>query len=502
MLKKLAFYIILAITALGFHSCNEDSSDPMVSESSNVMVSSFSIVANDKILENLDSVFFTIDLENAKIYNADSLPFGTDVSRLVVNIGTYGSSVAEITYPKPGQGDTTINYLKNSTDSINFSNGPVKFHIVALDGVSQRDYSISVNVHKIKPDSLFWNKLSKNRLPNDFSNPSVQKTIRYKNMAVCISGIHPQYTLATISNPANFIWKKQDLSFPFTPNISSLNATDQALYILDTAGNLYTSVDGLDWNACNKKWHHIYGGYGDTLLGVTKIDEQFYHTTYPETKNTLVETGCPISGTSPIVTFSTEWSDTPQAFIMGGRRADGVVIGEMWGYDGTTWAKISNNSIYAREYMTFFSYYTFKTNQKNWDVTEYPTLIAFGGFDQEGYPGKQVYISIDMGINWKLADDLLQLPDYIPEMGDAQALVFNKTMQARSSASSWVDYPSKTLPSWCGIHNSAINTYASQLPNQWECPYIYLFGGYDKNGNLYNTIWRGVINRLSFKPII
>ena len=105
-----------------------------------------------------------------------------------------------------------------------------------------------------------------------------------------------------------------------------------------------------------------------------------------------------------------------------------------------------------------------------------------------------------MGLNWKLADDLMQLPEYIPNMGGAQALVFDRTMTARST-SGWVEYPSKSLPYWWKISNP-INSRASQNTNTWECPYIYLFGGYDENGNLYNTIWRGVINRLSFKPVI
>ena len=53
---------------------------------SDVAITSFTISANDDLLENLDSVYFTIDLENRRIFNADSLPKGTDVSRLVVTI--------------------------------------------------------------------------------------------------------------------------------------------------------------------------------------------------------------------------------------------------------------------------------------------------------------------------------------------------------------------------------------------------------------------------------
>ena len=70
MLKKLSIFIILATTALGFVGCNKDNDDDVIS-SSNVMVTAFSLNENDKVLNNLDSVFFTIDLINAKIYNAN-----------------------------------------------------------------------------------------------------------------------------------------------------------------------------------------------------------------------------------------------------------------------------------------------------------------------------------------------------------------------------------------------------------------------------------------------
>ena len=36
----------------------------------------------------------------------------------------------------------------------------------------------------------------------------------------------------------------------------------------------------------------------------------------------------------------------------------------------------------------------------------------------------------------------------------------------------------------------------------WDCPYIYLYGGLDAQGTLHNSVWRGVINRLTFVPII
>ena len=54
------------------------------------------IKPNSKLLANLDSVFFTIDLNRGLIFNADSLPKDTKITKLVPNIGTSGSSKIEL----------------------------------------------------------------------------------------------------------------------------------------------------------------------------------------------------------------------------------------------------------------------------------------------------------------------------------------------------------------------------------------------------------------------
>ena len=36
----------------------------------------------------------------------------------------------------------------------------------------------------------------------------------------------------------------------------------------------------------------------------------------------------------------------------------------------------------------------------------------------------------------------------------------------------------------------------------WDCPYIFLFGGYTEGGGFNPTIRRGVLTRLTFAPII
>ena len=87
MTKKIAFSIIAAVMTLGLFSCNSDEESGSYAQS-NVAITAFSLAANEDILSGLDSIFFSIDLKNACIYNADSLPKGTDISRMIINIAT------------------------------------------------------------------------------------------------------------------------------------------------------------------------------------------------------------------------------------------------------------------------------------------------------------------------------------------------------------------------------------------------------------------------------
>lgn len=503
-MKKFPFYLFLAIATIGVISCNDDSNSyDSTSSSSSTAVTSFSLNADDDILENLDSVYFSIDLDKALIYNADSLPYGTDISRLLVTIGTPGCAAADLIITRENQSDTTINYLENSTDSIDFSNGPVTLHIVSLDLLEQRDYKIHVNVHQMKPDSLYWNKLARRNLPSLFSVPAEQKTVEFNDKIFCLTRLTSRYSMAVSENPGddNATWNTEYVTFQFTPDLNSFSATDDALYILDENGNLYTSPNGYEWSACGVAWHHIYGGYETTLLGIEKRDNNYYHVTYPASESVVADLDFPISGTSQLLLFETKWSEKPQALMVGGKCYDGRLTGDTWAYDGSTWAKISLAPLPNRQNMTVIPYFSFKTDTDTWKVTEYSTLIAMLGENEGGETVKDVYISLDQGMHWSLADDLMQLPDYIPTMSKAQAFVFSKTLTRSANGSDWCEYEPKALPRWWSIYDGIMSRATAPI-TEWECPYIYLYGGQNDNGQTYNTVWRGVINRLSFKPVI
>ena len=164
--------------------------------------------------------------------------------------------------------------------------------------------------------------------------------------------------------------------------------------------------------------------------------------------------------------------------------------------------------------MSMLLYTTYAVNEDNWDVTAYPTLMAWGGRTEDGELSNTMYVSRDMGVHWSIVDSLLQLPAYMPKVYRADALVFNTTMTDAAAAAvngalKWRSMPSPEMPVWfnmavpAALPQAVLATRSSGISpvTEWEVPYIYLFGGEDLGGNTHDTVWRGLLNRLSYKPV-
>lgn len=497
MINKSAIYICcLAVLCWAFSSCNS-SSDENEYVLSSTKVTAFSLKSNKKILNNLDSIFFSIDLVNAEIFNADSLPYGTNVSKLQLDISTESCSVIELHVPRKDNSDTIVNYIKNSTDSINFSNGPVKLHLVSLDKKAQRDYTIRVNVHKIKPDSLYWDRMALSSLPAYAPGMKAQKTVTFNTGAVCLVQGNDYCSLAYNPNPAESdSWQTKTVSFGFTPVVRSLTSSDNSLFILSSDNRLYQSSDlGETWSDTGVEMSYIYGAFEGTVLGNLKNGNSYLHVTFPASTSYTLSDKCPVSGTSDLAFTTTEWSSKGQCYFVGGTLADGSKSNATWGYDGEKWAMISSTLPIEISDMTMFAYKIATTDTITWSQREYPCLIALGGMKSDNTLNDKVFVSRDFGMNWKIGDDLLQLPSYIPAMASADALVFDAKLSDVSNSSRWTFYAPASLPPY-------MSPFKAVKPiTEWECPFIFMFGGTDIRGTLFNTVWRGVINRLTFKPL-
>lgn len=483
-------------------ACNSDSEEAEQTgyvEPTDVAVTAFSLKTDTKVLTGLDSVYFSIDLQRGLIYNADSLPKGTRVTDLipVISYSNYiSSAVIKMEGGQKRSGE--VDYKSNPNDSIDFT-GNVTLTLTSGSG-NFRTYNLKVNVHESEPDSLCWGQTAVSKLPARTAAPQEQRTVLYKEQAVTlIKEQDGSYTLSTCPDPATAQWTQTPIQPDFTPRVRTLAATSGKLWLLDTEGRLYSSAAGVEWQAADKVWHNIIGAYGETLLGIARDDNGAYTI---ESANGLypahsLPDGFPIEDYSNIYSYKSKWMAAPVSVIAGGVTASGTLSSAVWAFDGLNWAKLSTGRIPALRSAVLVPYYTFRRKQNSWSYNEFSTVMMLGGMDGKGELNRKTYITYDNGVNWTEASSLLCLPEQIPGMWQIDQTIQSKPMQAPLLAPAWEEAPARRIPAWYRVASSVENNTIS-----WECPYIYLYGGCDSEGMLYNTIWRGVLNRLLFKPII
>ena len=91
MNSRLSLALLVALSGGVITSCNSDDSQYEVIEDttvSNVSLTAFSLEQNSKVAANLDSLFFTVDLNKGRVFNADSLPVGT-TQLLSINLSAW-----------------------------------------------------------------------------------------------------------------------------------------------------------------------------------------------------------------------------------------------------------------------------------------------------------------------------------------------------------------------------------------------------------------------------
>lgn len=494
--RKTLTILLATLLVFACWSCNSDDTESEYETAqadwTNVSVKSFSLGKNDSVLEHLDTVFFSIDLDRAVIFNADSLPVGTKLKKSTVSLTLPTVSRAMLLFMGTS-GRDSVDYLNSSSDSVNFANGPVTLSLTSLDGTITRDYTITVNVHKIEPDSMEWSRSAARPLPTSLTAPTASQTVEWQSRYYCLTTDGASSVMAVASAPDQDNWDMQSINLPRDARVNTLTPTTEAIYILADGNNLYRSADGgQSWSMTGAHMDHIYGAYGDQLLGNLFAGSRYVALSYPdsfdpETASPLPD-GCPVRGTSNTIVYATEWSDHPMLITVGGATADGSLTGCTWAYDGSEWANVSIDAGLPREGMSLVPYFSFR-NESFWEVTSYSALFAIGGSDSNGNNDNKVYVSLDRGVHWSVASASVQLPAYIAPFSSASSIVANTLLGSRSS-SVWKEYGPASL-----------NSRASQMITQWECPYIYFFGGIDNSGKLVDKVWRGVINRLTFRPL-
>ncbi len=180
----------------------------------------------------------SIDQLKQEIFNLDSLPAGTDITRIIFNSI---SSDGTVVYETKSGNDT----LFSATDSIDFTT-PRKFTCYSTDGLHSKTYTVKINVHNSNPDNYTWHNVA--TLTPVFEGITSQKmfVINDNIVILAISDGQPIAITAHTATP-------QDCSSSTISGLTTLDPTavmlyNNKLYYADN-GTLKTSADGISWQS-------------------------------------------------------------------------------------------------------------------------------------------------------------------------------------------------------------------------------------------------------------
>ncbi|RHJ86525.1 DUF6242 domain-containing protein [Parabacteroides sp. AM08-6] len=460
MKKKLVLFITGCFVFLLSSCLGSNEIDYELSKDCQILTFSLS---SDSVPE-LKNVVFTIDQINGLIFNADSMPYGTELKDKVICTVNLATTVWGCQVIQEAIGDT-ISW--NLQDSLDFSK-PVQFINTLWDGETTKKYTAQLNIHQVVPDSMVWTVYSENIAGEAIKE---EKTIVFGEEGSAFYYMYMQpvnaskgYLLyrSAVSDGRN--WEPLSLTGLPADNLrlSQIDEYEGNLYVITTDGLLYRSANGTDWTLVEGapsiktllgsiKVSDDFTGSGKQQSAMAAIVDQNGVATFARMDKSMewksgntVSAGFPMSGFGNV-----SYNSMFRAYLMvvAGRTENNSLTNTVWGTsDGLVWANFTDE-----ETETF-------SVREGVSVIQYDNrMFMVGGIDAAGKASSEIYMSQDYGVTWNLSDTLTVMP---PEF------------KARGYASIYVDKDN----------------------------YMYLFGGKETtSSNVLDQIWRGRINRLGFK---
>lgn len=387
---------------------------------------------------------FSINQQTGEISNIDSLPVGTDASKLLCSYSSKNNGYVMI----QNIGSDTIRYL-STTDSTDFS-VPRTLKVLSSDGKNSRDYTVNVKIHKEDGDKFVWQSMP---ICTSFTSLSSMKAVAWGNRLFVFGNENGQTVGYISSQNGTDNWTKID-GYTFSADAyKSVAIKDNQIFILDN-GVLKKSSDGNSFSdiVTNPALLQLLGASrtemyalsaDSTLMVSTDNGETWSVDDMDDNKKWL-----PTENIS-LCDASFNYSDSTDYVLLAGNRS----LSE--DTTATVWRKIVEYG--AVKEHSQWSHIAFDDTNHNplarldgLTVLPYDNkFIAFGIVGQEQAFSK-IYESIDGGITWKVSS-------------------------------------SYTLPS---AFTSSISQYVATVDSD---NYIWLISGQT------GRVWKGRLNRLGWK---
>lgn len=426
----LSIIVSFFIASLAFTSCLK--SDNAIDYVTDPTIKSFSFdsIQIDSTHTALGKDYlFSIDQigqgDTAFIFNKDSLPVNTKLSKVKVNITTSGQT----TYIKHEK--DTLLYAK---DTLDFTQ-PIcfKIHAVNSDGtVITKIYKISINVHKMDPDSLNWGT---NPFYTGTGIIGKQKSLIFNDKVFVFTddgSTQIKVTSSAISNGKSWTSLQAINGISGKADYSSVASFNNKLYIV-ADGNVYESVNGTDWAINNGLSDHVktlLTSFDGRLAGIKTAgsDTKFCVTTDGQSWETgeTVPVGFPTTNISATSYSLRTNASIHRAILMGDNTSLGIndTIAVPWStFDGKEWVDLSTSTDYCP-----------KTS--NISIIHYNNkFYAFGGSENTGF--NTFYVS-EEGRIWKKVEEKVCFPtsftgrgeySYVIDSSNYIWIIWSKTSQ-------------------------------------------------------------------------
>ena len=341
--KLLIAIACLLGVCIGFSACVKGNDENKTEMNISTYVTAFGI----------DSIYgkhysFSIDQLNHVIFNADSLPLGSDTLLNSIAIDTFSASG----YITSGLLDSIV-IVGNKADLTPAINKPgLTFKIISSDASRSQEYSLQINVHKEDPEAASWMRIAK--LPTEFlaARSTDQKVlIKGDELFVLLRG--DLLLKADISDESSYSWGIHNMAgLPADAMLHSTLCYADTLYLISASGDVYNSENGEVW----QKNETLSGGvisllaaFSDKLTAIREVDgEQYYCLTSASTKGWTdgehVQSGFPTKKVSSDVYLSS--TGVERAILVGTPlKTDDRIVPWMT-IDGDDWGAMTTDTEY------------------------------------------------------------------------------------------------------------------------------------------------------------
>ncbi len=275
IIKWIGWPVWIVVMALAAQSCDSDSSYTTSADLQDCVITSATLGTLYRHLTTTsstgeDSTYkvavtgslypLNIDQVKGRIYNSDSLPVGTDLSRVVFSAfnATGSVSVRSLT--------TGQDSIFSATDSTDCSVTRT-LTVYAYDGISTKKYKLQLSAHQEEADSFVWKRI----LVADSSLQSLSgmvRILRSANGTLLVYGEkNGNPVVLSASTLAPDTWATDDLPQGFDC-ASVLKNIDASRFYAMANGYVCESSDGLAWTVSENpvEGPNVLLAAGTTLL--------------------------------------------------------------------------------------------------------------------------------------------------------------------------------------------------------------------------------------------